>query len=77
MHTDGFVMADMDKTDLAMKDVDMTNRRDGSTDSELADADIQIDPAKEKKLLAKLDIALTPIIMLVYLSCFLDRSNIG
>lgn len=37
----------------------------------------QIDPAKEKKLLAKLDLAFVPIIMIVYLSCFLDRSNIG
>ncbi|KAH6675068.1 major facilitator superfamily domain-containing protein [Halenospora varia] len=36
-----------------------------------------VDPIKEKKLLAKLDLAFTPIIMLVYLSCFLDRSNIG
>lgn len=36
-----------------------------------------IDPAKEKALLAKLDLAFTPVIMLVYLSCFLDRSNIG
>lgn len=70
-------MTDMDKTDLAMKDVDVSNHGDGSTDYEQGDVDIQIDPAKEKKLLAKLDIALTPIIMLVYLSCFLDRSNIG
>ncbi|KAK4936882.1 hypothetical protein LTR10_022339 [Elasticomyces elasticus] len=37
----------------------------------------QIDPAKEKILLAKLDLFFVPIIMLVYLSCFLDRSNIG
>jgi len=36
-----------------------------------------IDHAAETKLLAKLDLALVPIIMLVYLSCFLDRSNIG
>ncbi|KAI9740132.1 MAG: hypothetical protein M1818_004883 [Claussenomyces sp. TS43310] len=36
-----------------------------------------IDPIKEKKLLRKLDLAFTPIIMLLYLSCFLDRSNIG
>jgi len=35
-----------------------------------------IDPAKEKILLAKLDLFFTPVIMLVYLSCFLDRSNI-
>lgn len=39
--------------------------------------DIQLDPAKEKKLLAKLDLAFVPIIMFAYLSCFLDRSNIG
>lgn len=32
-----------------------------------------IDPAVEAKLLAKLDTAFVPIIMLVYLSCFLDR----
>ena len=36
-----------------------------------------IDAAAEKKLLAKLDLFFVPIIMLVYLSCFLDRSNIG
>lgn len=39
--------------------------------------DIQLDPVKEKKLLAKLDLAFVPIIMFAYLSCFLDRSNIG
>jgi len=35
-----------------------------------------IDKASETKLLAKLDAFLVPIIMLVYLSCFLDRANI-
>lgn len=39
--------------------------------------DVTLDPQKEKKLLAKLDMAFVPIIMLTYLSCFLDRSNIG
>lgn len=39
--------------------------------------DVVLDPAKEKKLLMKLDMAFVPIIMLTYLSCFLDRSNIG
>lgn len=39
--------------------------------------DVQLDPAKEKKLLTKLDLAFVPIIMFTYLSCFLDRSNIG
>ncbi|KAJ6041625.1 uncharacterized protein N7446_010495 [Penicillium canescens] len=36
-----------------------------------------LDPQEEKKLLLKLDLAFVPIIMLTYLSCFLDRSNIG
>jgi MFS family permease len=42
-----------------------------------ATADLTLDPAAEKKLLLKLDAFFVPIIMLVYLSCFLDRSNIG
>ncbi|KAF7712980.1 MFS-type transporter [Penicillium ucsense] len=39
--------------------------------------DVHLDPALECRLLMKLDIAFVPIIMLTYLSCFLDRSNIG
>ncbi|KAJ5831723.1 hypothetical protein N7474_000034 [Penicillium riverlandense] len=39
--------------------------------------DIVLDPTKERKLLLKLDLAFVPIIMFTYLSCFLDRSNIG
>ena len=39
--------------------------------------DVELDPAMERKLLIKLDMAFVPIIMLTYLSCFLDRSNIG
>ncbi|RAK95294.1 permease of the major facilitator superfamily [Aspergillus ibericus CBS 121593] len=43
----------------------------------IGDIDVVLDPIKEKKLLMKLDMAFVPIIMLTYLSCFLDRSNIG
>ena len=54
---------------------------DNAMDGEKHAVDVQlgefIDPAREKKLLAKLDLALVPIIMLTYLACFLDRSNIG
>lgn len=39
--------------------------------------DVVLDPEMEKRLLVKLDLAFVPIIMLTYLSCFLDRSNIG
>ena len=41
------------------------------------DDEFYIDSAKEVKLLTKLDLGLIWIIMLLYLSCFLDRSNIG
>ncbi|KAL1630187.1 hypothetical protein SLS54_001047 [Diplodia seriata] len=58
--------------------------KQGPQDAESGDIQpLLIDPAKETKLLAKLDAAFTPVIMLVYLStytgqsCFLDRSNIG
>lgn len=53
------------------------NGPDGAGRVEIAQDELYIDPAKEKILLAKLDIFLNPIIMLVYLCCFLDRSNIG
>ncbi|KAL7948431.1 major facilitator superfamily domain-containing protein [Trichoderma barbatum] len=36
-----------------------------------------LDPHAEKRLLLKLDMYFVPIIMLVYLTCFLDRSSIG
>lgn len=36
-----------------------------------------IDRHDERRLLLKLDLFIMPLIMLVYLSCFLDRSNIG
>lgn len=39
--------------------------------------EIVLDSKKESKLLLKLDLAFVPIIMLTYLSCFLDRTNIG
>jgi hypothetical protein len=45
--------------------------------AEASGSELYIDPAKEKLLLAKLDMFICPIIMLVYLCCFLDRSNIG
>ena len=36
-----------------------------------------VDPAKEAKVVRKLDLFITPILFIVYLSCFIDRSNIG
>ncbi|KAL0765509.1 hypothetical protein CaCOL14_011733 [Colletotrichum acutatum] len=39
--------------------------------------DIQIDRAKEAKVVRKLDLYITPVLFIVYLSCFIDRANIG
>jgi hypothetical protein len=36
-----------------------------------------IDPAAEQKLLWKLDVMICPVLFLLYLLSFLDRSNIG
>lgn len=48
-----------------------------SIDQGIAIENVVLDPKKEAKLLLKLDLAFVPIIMLTYLSCFLDRTNIG
>ena len=48
-----------------------------TADAEIGNSIDFIDPAKELRLLVKLDTALVPIIMLTYLTCFLDRSSIG
>jgi hypothetical protein len=58
----------------SLNEKDAGNLKQNHDDAEI---EVFIDPAKEVKLLAKLDLAFTPVIMLVYLSCFLDRSNIG
>jgi len=59
----------LDRVEKSASGVDQTSNK--------TDDDFYVDPVKEVKLLAKLDLAFTPVIMLVYLSCFLDRSNIG
>ena len=63
---------------MAEKVAGTTNGDDayGDTRKETGNLEPQIDPVKEKILLAKLDLFFVPIIMLVYLSCFLDRANI-
>lgn len=38
---------------------------------------LHIDPEKEKKLLRKLDIYIAPIMTIIFLTAYLDRSNIG
>lgn len=51
--------------------------KEGGSPIESPEMQLHIDPAEERKLIAKVDLFITPVIMLVYLCCFLDRSNIG
>ncbi|KAK5737811.1 hypothetical protein LTR17_006459 [Elasticomyces elasticus] len=44
---------------------------------DVAPEDIYIDPARERKLLWKIDAFLVPLLTLSFLSAYLDRSNIG
>ncbi|KAK3386779.1 major facilitator superfamily domain-containing protein [Podospora didyma] len=72
----------------AVAPVEKTGLSSGSdADADVADVETEstraalaaetLDPAEERRLLLKLDAFFVPIIMIVYLSCFLDRSNIG
>lgn len=49
--------------------------QDAGSNAESGEAELHIDPAKETKLLAKLDIAFTPVIMLVYLVSLSSKSE--
>ncbi|OAK97656.1 major facilitator superfamily transporter [Phaeosphaeriaceae sp. SRC1lsM3a] len=54
--------------------MDSTNEKDtqfGVTE------EIHIDPAAEKRLIRKLDLMLSPMMVLIFLVAYLDRSNIG
>lgn len=65
-------MAETEKVDdLKLAELDVKESDFGNVEN------IVLDPKKEKKLLMKLDLAFVPIIMVTYLSCFLDRTNIG
>ncbi|KAJ5150332.1 uncharacterized protein N7482_010790 [Penicillium canariense] len=59
---------------MDLKDGDFKMTEETSAGESL---DVVLDPKMEQKLLMKLDMAFVPIIMLTYLSCFLDRANIG
>ncbi|KAF7195009.1 putative transporter C11D3.18C [Pseudocercospora fuligena] len=48
-----------------------------SVDVDAAASELTIDPAAEKKLVRKLDLWLSPMMVLVFLVSYLDRSNIG
>ncbi|OKL64186.1 hypothetical protein UA08_01004 [Talaromyces atroroseus] len=66
---------DQKMSEMKQQPVDEDGELSVQSGSDLANA--QLDPAKERKLLLKLDVNFVPIIMFAYLTCFLDRGNIG
>jgi hypothetical protein len=48
-----------------------------TSDEDIVVADLYIDPVAENKLLVKLDLYIAPVMTLIFLAAYLDRSNIG
>ncbi|KAL1865801.1 hypothetical protein VTK73DRAFT_5048 [Phialemonium thermophilum] len=44
---------------------------------ELGQSYVHIDPAAERKLRLKIDLAIVPMVSVMYLFCFIDRANLG
>jgi hypothetical protein len=60
----------MDKeTDIKQTDL--------SSDHDVQMGNFVVDPIREKRLLWKLDLCICPLVMLIFLVAYLDRSNLG
>ncbi|KAJ3498482.1 hypothetical protein NLG97_g1087 [Lecanicillium saksenae] len=62
---------------LSSEKVDPYLDMDQEAHKQTASAELYIDPAEQKQLLRKLDLWISPIMTLIFLSAYLDRSNIG
>jgi hypothetical protein len=51
--------------------------KDTCSDDDVQMGNFTIDPVREKKLLWKLDLCICPLVMLIFLVAYLDRSNLG
>lgn len=71
----------MSKSDQDMPLEDESNMKSANTqdvtEHNAGSSPFQIDRVEEAKVVKKIDLAITPILFVVYLSCFIDRSNIG
>ncbi|KAG5934988.1 hypothetical protein E4U60_003421 [Claviceps pazoutovae] len=74
-------MSQFEKASSALENAPTTGSFSSSDLEQLADPDAGLSEAQrkevERKLLWKLDLALIPWLCLLYLICFLDRTNIG
>jgi hypothetical protein len=62
---------------MTIKETDIKFQADASSDHDVQMGNFAIDPVREKKLLWKLDLCICPLVMLIFLVAYLDRSNLG
>lgn len=58
------------------KEMDI-KQADLSSDHDVQMGNFVVDPIRERKLLWKLDLCICPLVMLIFLVAYLDRSNLG
>ncbi|KAJ5130863.1 uncharacterized protein N7515_006902 [Penicillium bovifimosum] len=61
---------------MTTKDTDI-KFQDACSDDDVQMGGLAIDPVREKRLLWKLDLCICPLVMLIFLVAYLDRSNLG
>lgn len=59
------------------KEMDIKFQADASSEHDVQMGNFTVDPVREKKLLWKLDLCICPLVMLIFLVAYLDRSNLG
>jgi hypothetical protein len=59
------------------KETDIKFQADISSDQDVQMGNFTVDPVREKKLLWKLDLCICPLVMIIFLVAYLDRSNLG
>ncbi|KAI0480765.1 major facilitator superfamily domain-containing protein [Xylariaceae sp. FL0804] len=69
-------MADHGK-DMEKSPTGAVDRRSSGPISEGCTGNYEVTARLHKRVVRKLDLCITPILFIVYLSCFIDRSNIG
>jgi hypothetical protein len=67
----------MEMKDSAITRDDTTRMKEAPELGDAGDFTLRDYQEAERKVVAKLDLYITPVLFIVYLSCFIDRANIG
>lgn len=68
---------DLESKEVAVMSNDQTSTKSPTETDAVPMEELYIDPKDERRVLTKLDLFITPVLFIVYLSCFIDRANIG